>query len=67
VEFWIVYFVTLKVYGEIISKLQAKSELGAAQPETLCLWGLAPEAVNNETKPSKATKISRLHNSEKYS
>jgi hypothetical protein len=32
-------FVTLKVCGEIISKLQAKSELGAAQPGTLFLWG----------------------------
>jgi hypothetical protein len=33
---------TLKVCGEIISKLQAKSELGAR----LFLGGLAPRAVN---------------------
>jgi hypothetical protein len=47
--FWIVYFVTLKVCGEIISKLQAKSELGAALPKTLCLWGTGARAVNNNT------------------
>lgn len=31
--FWTVFFVTLKVCGEIISKLQAKSEPGAALPD----------------------------------